>query len=1054
MYSSCPICIFLGSLQACQIPSIVFWNPDKSSSSKSVRNSSASLGMKTSSNGTSDREGVVDALLLMADTLFVRLRRQIDEGGSDFPQPAKSELIVRLVYLLFCIHTFGGLTDEALNTFLGTGQVAPTAEQSKSRGARLHRNELGQLLFAAYPSAVEIENLPSTVTADILAKICRGCSFLGLTRKHLLVQEELIKMITISLQQARKATSADVGLHPAAGFAASSEANLGNFEIRTSIAGSENESNELLRGFLESFIDDLGLPRLPKPGDRQKVDDFPEYEKAKEAHEHFKEDQLIEVFNANSSLNGRSIGPVDIQIACLSSCMRLCEALNDYRGYLHYACYQLRNAVDYVHRFPHMMPPVALHEGAQHSIYHGIQRTVASAQQHLDSSIEAEYWDYFLVRDVSILMPDSTQDVEEVRMAKTQSTEAARGSQQGVFIHNPFNAVAKRGSKTTTIVAGESYQFQVLLQNPFAFATEIESIRLISNGVELKSFHQPVELSAMSQQQLTILATPQGEGEARIVGCMVKIRACREKFFPIFSDEGPLKGDSKFKTTQPGAGNNAKLPSTTTLSLDVIQAQPKLDMRWVSEPQDALVLLENEKSTLTVELHNGSRDAEVAFIHPEIKSMHSSHESTDSKALSRAEMHEIEWQAKNRPSARLLDHDTSQTWVPVLIGPQKTERISFEILGKPNLTGLEFVIHYRRSVDDSEGTPDKVFARKISRRLRVAIVPAIQTRLVGIIPYPDSAPDITARLTKHSTNQCLLRLEFQNRWSAPLMVRLSARTALESSAAVGKRRMTRGRSLRVIKSKHEFTLINEGEKNQMTQSTTVVHPTGPTERCTLLLPVPKIFVDDPHEQIPLSQQFIFDNRLSKADDMANRTTFWYGEKLSELIEGSWEDMETDQPGKLRRSGEVSVRGQKLSLDMVDVLKRSNVNLGLSISQASPLDSKDNPILRNYRPWVCEITIRNTSHQSIKAALFIEHEKLSWEPSGSSMYTPVRGFSPDLNGSIYDVRPGLETKVKTWALELSPGELCIRAQLHDVATGRSVATAIGNFSVPFQSDQCI
>src|SRR3954451_3367168 len=115
-------------------------------------------------------------------------------------------------------------------------------------------------------------------------------------------------------------------------------------------------------------------------------------------------------------------------------------------------------------------------------------------------------------------------------------------------------------------------------------------------------------------------------GSLNITGCIVKVRHCRMRKFPIFKTFWRPEPEVKFKrtglgakkplterplswsstTSKDGKVDIKKGPEATTCEVKVIGKQPSLVIESMSLSQSALMVLEGEVKSFTITLQNAS----------------------------------------------------------------------------------------------------------------------------------------------------------------------------------------------------------------------------------------------------------------------------------------------------------------------------------------------------------------------------------------------------------------------------------------------------------------
>lgn len=104
-------------------------------------------------------------------------------------------------------------------------------------------------------------------------------------------------------------------------------------------------------------------------------------------------------------------------------------------------------------------------------------------------------------------------------------------------------------------------------------------------------------------------------------------------------------------------------------------------------------------------------------------------------------------------------------------------------------------------------------------------------------------------------------------------------------------------------------------------------PPGATER--LVLPIQRQALSAAHRAQPIpsaGRQYVVDKTKKTTDELAlERETFWYRERLLEMVNVSWRE-----PGSLR-AGRLSLREQPLTAAHLEALRLNEVAVNLSVS---------------------------------------------------------------------------------------------------------------------------
>jgi hypothetical protein len=110
------------------------------------------------------------------------------------------------------------------------------------------------------------------------------------------------------------------------------------------------------------------------------------------------------------------------------------------------------------------------------------------------------------------------------------------------------------------------------------------------------------------------------------------------------------------------------------------------------------------------------------------------------------------------------------------------------------------------------------------------------------------------------------------------------------------------------------------------------------------------------------RQFIVSrSTASKSEEVLSRTLFWYREELLNLIKASWKE-----PGTARR-GYLSLRSQRLTEPMLDVLRADEVVISLRVRDAaSSHDGGARPVVEENKFFDVVVKVRNRLGMSISS----------------------------------------------------------------------------------------
>ena len=877
------------------------------------------------------------------------------------PQLAFSETAIRFAKLLGVIQLAHGILDDnslqcvVLNA--GHDHYSPVTPQQPTSFPS--KAEITALLFRGFPPASSETSLPIVDRTTVLAGIASVLSLLGYHRKKALVLKELMTALLPALVQARKEGAAAMGLHPAASLAA--------LNAISDAEGSETssqrpETDRGIMGFLGLLCSTYGVVL----SERSQSDGLDHNERGEDGEIHSSHDkddtETTEAVTARIVQDAvtRFTGGQYLKLNILRSCINLCEALPDLEGVLTFSSDLLRTAGSGV------APDSDSSEGSpripaedQVRLANNLSRTVNAARQLGFKSLTAEYWDEFLVRGVEVEQPLWLKRPTFHAKAELEAAETSlAGEKASPFIYNPF----LKGSPSTAIepllVAGEEADFGVTLQNLYDFHVEVECLQLEHTGVIMDFETQRTVIGPYRTQKMILRGTPKASGSLKISGCIVKIKGCRERRFPIFSKPWKLNKPVKIKSAaivsmasvpaKATAPHSIQSPQASTLTFDVIGPQPDVVISSTSLSQAALMLLEGETQTFTITLLNRSTTTPVdllllSFTDSATRKIQSA---MADKELFPAEFYELELSSMQKPTFRWrragLDQELS-------IAPGQEMILEIEALGKPGLSYGTIQVDYGYlSVPKSDLTA-RFYTRQATLQVTATVNASADLVRNDLLPFTgdfawanqsrqdlpigskESAPlhqrsRTSSRvgssgelgfqallkrlgLGSHDDDHCLLLLDIRNAWPNPLSISVQVRQSLAKDQSPGD-------PWKRAYSVHE-----------------VLQP-GHISRLVLLLP--RIYLPNPHLPIPSlnpakQRQYVVSARkISPEAELANRSTFWYRAEVLKHIRGSWVDESSG------RKGNIELRGMRLSTRMVDAVKLEEIGISMTITSPTSI----------------------------------------------------------------------------------------------------------------------
>ena len=1022
-----------------------------------------SVGPSNAANRLASLQSLTNLLPDLVNNILNLYNRANTFTEDCLPQVAFSETTIRLAKLLAVIRlAHGHLEDNGLqhlvvNSRLSQGRSAapkqPNTFPSKA--------EITAFLFRGFPPASET-SLPIVERIIILAGIASVLSELGYQRKKALVLKELMTALLPSLVQARKEGAAAMGVHPAANLAALNA--ISGVDGSTVSSKQQPEAGHGLLGVLTLLCSTYGVV----VSERLQLDSIENLERGNDGKQpppiSINGSETTDAVAARIVQNAatRSIGAQYLKMNMLRSCINLCEALPDLDGVLRFSSDLLRTAGSGI------APDSDSSEGAptipaedQLRLASNLSRTSNAARQLGFHSLTAEYWDEFLVRGVEVEQPAWFKRPTLHAKAELEAVETSvTGKQASPFIYNPFLKKSASTAIEPLLVVGEEAVFGVTLQNLYDFSVEVDELRLEHTGVHMDFEAQSMVIGPYRTQKMILPGIPKASGSLKISGCIVKIKGCRERRFPIFSESWksnkPIKIKSAAVTSTVSAPvkvtvpQHVQRPQASTLAFDVIGSQPDVVIQSTSLSQAALMLLEGETQTFTITLLNRSSTVPVDLL------LLSFTDSTTAKVQSAmsnrellaSELYELELSSMQKPAFRWRRADLDQE---LSIAPGQEVALEIEALGKPGLSSSTVQVDYGHLGVLKSNLATRFYTRQVSLQVTMTVNASADLVRNDLLPFTgdfawsnqrrqklpggsvEGASHHQRRRTSsrvsnsgeagfqallkrlglgsHGDDHCLLLLDIRNAWPNPLSVSVQVRESLGKDQSPGD------------PWKRAYT-VHE-----------ILQP-GHTSRLVLLLP--RIYISNPHAPIPSldpskkRQYVVSASKISPEIELANRSTFWYRSEILKHIRGSWID-ETSG-----RKGEIELRGMRLSTRMVDAVKLEDVSISMHISHAT--SSTTPPIRRTGRSifgvpidtfLILTTTLKNRTSSPIHPLLRLQ-PSLRNQPHNIALdLTKKFAWNGTLQRALPVLGAGEEREVQIGVCVLCAGEFEVGACVEEV-----------------------
>ena len=500
------VCLLLHSWAGLefQIPSICYTLSDRSSNQQRF---SVNLPSDFKPTDAAQLASVRRLSTSLPDLLkFVLSLYRSLEGSLELPFVSRAEATVRFSKLLAVLHNAGGELDHStLDHFIGSSaKNGGTNGQAPSlpSGAGPSKAAISEMLSQAYTT--NEDTLQVSDQMPILAGTASVYALLQMHRKKANVLRALVVKLTIALTQARKRGAAEVGIHPAASLTGETGADA-ILALTQDSKGVHKMMAEIARAY------GVQLPNKSNDTEDQA--------------------QVQPGFGSDS-----------LKVSILRDLTAFCEATPDPYGVL-----QMTTAI--LEAFgPNGAVDVeayrcngVLKKDDQVRLTATLARTVGVSKHLGLPGVEAGYWDRFLVRGIEFVPPGT--DAEIIVRGSKQPKPGAAATETPAGEGNPLlydpntkrPGTASKPQDAPILVANEASFCLITLQNPYEFPVEVESLSLVTDGIELRTGHGPITLGPMRLQQVPIGVFPSTPGHYKIDHLLVKINGCAEQKFPIVS---------------------------------------------------------------------------------------------------------------------------------------------------------------------------------------------------------------------------------------------------------------------------------------------------------------------------------------------------------------------------------------------------------------------------------------------------------------------------------------------------------------------------------------
>ena len=861
--------------------------------------------------------------------------------------------VIRFAKILTAMRKEGGILSDSILAYIVTRKTS-RSQPPKFQSTRsfLSVRDISNLLLRAYPvsgeGAMAVED-----RIMILASITSVLSDLGYQRKKALILKEILTQLLPELVQSRKNGAAEMGVHPAASLTSLSFLNQDGIEKSSTLQ--PGASSQILSLFLNyvceayGITSELSLSDLSGPSMEPGIE-LPSVSSAETSS-----------ISAIQQLMKKQVGSQELKTNVIRACINVCEALPDLTGALQYSAKLLRIAGSGIAPGPESTDgPPDLPVEEQVRLANNIARTLSAAQHIGLQDPDAEYWDEFLFRGIEVVETSPSKALIPHARSELEVAETIENRmEKNPFIYNPFAKPASKKETEPLIMANEEAFFRVTLQNLYDIDLHVESVYLEAENVDFVPGSQSIVVGPYRTQVLILGGVAKDEGKLRILGCRAKIRGCQERSFLIFKEPWELKVNVRRnglkdlldpqelrtrdpKLTEQELKKLGDWPKAFSLVLQVIKAQPILNLLSISIPQSAIMLLEGERVRFTITLYNSSQHSEADLILLSFNDSATSQlkSTISSKELSEVELYELELAASSRPSFKWLHEQdrTGEKFVSPRLAPGKETSFEIEVFGMPGLSSGTIQIDYGSLGIFKEQLRSNFYTRQLSIPLSVTVNASLDLVRCDLTPLPSdfflqdsSAMPLSSSVSlsrnfgadpqaqingskplnnsRHAeipdTPQALLLLDFRNSWPKMLVLHLK----------------------NVLSGQH-----SSDSDEQHIASTHAIAP-GTTAR--IPIPLPKIYLspERSHAPIPVfnpatARQFIVSkNKHTPLEEIAIREAFWYREELLKNLTANWLEEGTG------RTGQVELRSMRLTGRMVAALRLGDIDVGMTVTPA-------------------------------------------------------------------------------------------------------------------------
>ncbi|KAG6866933.1 hypothetical protein C0991_003849 [Blastosporella zonata] len=741
-----------------------------------------------------------------------------------------------------------------------------------------------------------------------------------------------------------------------------------------------------------------------------------------------------EDYDNDASETTEPYGWPELQVGVVREAVAVAEALPDFPAVAQFALSALKTL------------QTVLSPGDQYHLYSTSSRALTTARRRGDTK-SIEYWSGRPV--VSIMLapiPFARLPVEKPISALGTTSKIALTGGTDPFLYNPRKTAVGEGK--TLVVQKETLEFVVMLQNPYIFDLELQSLSLSTSGVPFESRPLHVVIPANSFHEVVLAGKAMEIGTLTIRGCRVQAPggASREFIMPLLTNEeeqrlsrrrgalGCEVGRSKYsgidsfpwekarkRSSRPPSGTETKT-LFRFLECMVVPEQPFLRIRRTSLTHGALMLYNGEESTIRITLENVS-PLPIDFLRLVFDD---STIAPAQQALSEGEMsvfdtYETEFSLIQRPVLSWNQDDAKD----IHIRPGQKMTLTITCIGKVGCTHATVHFsysHVHREQPVLSGSNQVFHTRQLSYPIMATVYHMLECHAMDILSFPRHAPSIddaddervrARRETLHVGDEgswCLFSVEVRNTYGLPFDV--------------------------------TFDRLQNGVPPASVSSTV---PPGSMSR--LIIPIRKFILSEAQLSQPIptlsDRQFVVQkSKLSDQEARTQREFFWYREELFRLVRGKWRET-----GGVR-SGDLSLRQQRMTLPMLETLRLENAQVQLSLVTYPDSSPDDHPLVERegkFYPPADEFVYLRTriTNTSRKCPALLPSKMLTSVAASSQIFT----MGLEMDPSEHIVYEGILTELAVGRLESGESRE-LEAAVCFLATGRfEISAEVRIFDAP-------